>query len=718
MNNNDRFKNPSMQNLNQKSTNVNSKKKNTFNKRTFIISMSSMLGAGVVGGVVVIVPIALTTNLFNNTSNKPVLVKPVLERITTIYDLQNYTANLLIAGENLATNKEEYTVYNITNANTRSKVEISSYDITINLLPNNEINLVVYDASLISTSKYEVSLTNAEPIVSNPTDNKLQPSFNIVNQPQNQIIGDSSVNSVDFSISVSAVSNGISGETLSYKWYISDDTSNWSPLENSNTSNYRYDITGLTTKKYFKCEVSYKYAPTISSTIVYVERNMQAVISISTQPTNHTIAHDADTPILTVAASVVNSNTQQLSYQWYSSDNSNNGFVHINNATSSSYKVDNATTTKKYYKCEISSENAETITSNVVYVERSQAPVVPPPPIQITPILSFIIQPSSVTVPYSNEENIATLNVAVDVANPVDGVQPSYKWYISDNGNTGWTLIANTNQSTYTHDVSSLPELVKKYFKCEVNYDRATPITSNVAYVQRGLSTGPTPDEIRAAITAWNNKDFDVKTKEFNSLMASPTNNEKIKNYMLKQNSIGYPGIAYFFAANTTPPLDNASQHYRDAQNGLLDAFKKYNIDNIAAKPIFADNGNNFMSLKGIFNPKKPPQHQVLPHTPIDNINEESRYLYHDISSLGTYVREYNFFSVETGSYDINIQSDFTLKLSNFKWQSNFIISGSAMDANHTPFYLRYNSDILMNNATLFPGLTEFVKTTLLKLEK
>ncbi|MEG1314015.1 MAG: hypothetical protein RSD40_06830, partial [Bacilli bacterium] len=188
MNNNDRFKNPSVQSTNLKSANVNSEKKHTFKKKAFIISMSSILGVGVVGGVAVMVPLALTTNLFKTNSSTN---KPVLERITTIYDLQNYTANLFIAGENLATSKEEYIVHNVTNANTRTKVKINSDHITINLLPNNEINLAVYDSSLISTSKYEVSLTNAEPIVSNPNNNKLQPSFSIVTQPQNQIIGDS-----------------------------------------------------------------------------------------------------------------------------------------------------------------------------------------------------------------------------------------------------------------------------------------------------------------------------------------------------------------------------------------------------------------------------------------------------------------------------------------------------------------------------------------------
>ncbi|MEG1353735.1 MAG: hypothetical protein RSC65_02060, partial [Malacoplasma sp.] len=683
---------------NQKSTNVNSKKKRTFKKKAFIISMSSILGIGIVGGAAVIVPLFLTTNIFKN--NSPV-TKPILKNITGIYDLTNYTINLLIVGEYLPTTSDVYTVYNVTNANTRVKVEINSYDITINPISNNEISLVVYDTSITSASKYEVSVMNAEPIVWKPDNSKPQPSFSIVTQPQNQIIGDSSVNSVNLSISVSAVSNGISGESLSYKWFISDDSSNWSPLENSNTSNYRYDITGLTTKKYFKCEVSYKNALTIISNVVYVEKTTQPIINISTQPTNHTIAHDADTPTLTVAASIVNANTSQLRYQWYSSNNPTNSFTRINNATSSTYKVDNATTTKKYYKCEVSAQNAQTVSSNVVYVERTQGPVTPP-----TPILSFRTHPANVTVPYV--ETTTTLTVAVDVANPTNGVQPSYKWYNSDNQNGSWSLINNATQASYTYNVSSLVHSVKKYFKCEVNYERAIAITSNVAYVQRGVPAGPTPEQIQAAIAEWNRKDVVQQTQEFNSLMANSANNEKIKNHMLKNG-----GMANFFTANVAPIAENADDHYRKAQNGLTEAFGKYNIDNIATKPVFEDDGNNFMSLKGVLN-TRPSGGQLLPNTPKDNINNASRYLFHNISSLGTYIEGYNFYSIDTDSYEIEIQSDFTLKLTNFRSWYNFMISGASTSL--LTFHLRYNDSIFFNNETLFPGLTEFVKTRLLKL--
>ncbi|MEG2198380.1 MAG: hypothetical protein RRZ34_00800, partial [Malacoplasma sp.] len=462
------------------------------------------------------------------------------------------------------------------------------------------------------------------------------------------------------------------------------------------------DITGLTTKKYFKCEVSYKYAPTISSTVVYVERTTQPVISINTQPTNSTIAHDAETPTLRVVASVINANTSQLRYQWYSSNNSNNSFTRINNATSSTYKVDNATTTKKYYKCEISAQNAQTITSNVVYVERTQAPVVPPPP--ATPVLSFRTHPANVTVPYV--ETTTTLTVAVDVANPTNGVQPSYKWYNSDNQNGSWSLINNATQASYTYNVSSLAHSVKKYFKCEVNYDRATAITSNVAYVQRGVPAGPTPEQIQAAIVEWNRKDVEQQTLEFNEAIVVSTIKTKIRDHMLKNG-----GMGNYFTSNIEEIADNASSQEREARNALQELFNNYNIDNISTKPIFTNNGDDFMTLKGTF---RTPTTPVVPGISKDNLTEVSKYLSHDVSSASSKIANYEFYSVEKESFGIEILSDLTLKLSIWRSDPNFMIKFSTKD--NKTYYIRFNWIVSLNDSTFFPGLTEFVKTTLLKL--
>ncbi|MEG2198379.1 MAG: hypothetical protein RRZ34_00795 [Malacoplasma sp.] len=102
---------------------------------------------------------------------------------------------------------------------------------------------------------------------------------------------------------------------------------------------------------------------------------------------------------------------------------------------------------------------------------------------QKKPILSFVSQPSSVTMSHNDDSTILSVNV--NIANQTLGVQPSYQWFVSTTENSNWKPIANVNQSSYVYHVNDSQDFTKKYFKCEVSYKNAQTISSNVAYVER-----------------------------------------------------------------------------------------------------------------------------------------------------------------------------------------------------------------------------------------
>ncbi|MEG2245796.1 MAG: hypothetical protein RSC02_02480, partial [Malacoplasma sp.] len=77
-------------------------------------------------------------------------------------------------------------------------------------------------------------------------------------------------------------------------------------------------------------------------------------------------------------------------------------------------------------------------------------------------------------------------------------------------------------------------------------------------------------------------------------------------------------------------------------------------------------------------------------------------------------IANYEFYSVETDSVEIEILPDLTLKLSIWRSTPNFVIKFSTKD--NKTYYIRFSWYVSLNDSTFFPGLTEFVKTTLLKL--
>ncbi|MEG2464207.1 MAG: hypothetical protein RSA87_03410, partial [Malacoplasma sp.] len=231
-------------------------------------------------------------------------------------------------------------------------------------------------------------------------------------------------------------------------------------------------------------------------------------------------------------------------------------------------------------------------------------------------------------------------------------------------------------------------------------------ITSNVAYVQRGVPAGPTPEQIADAIQKYNWRDSAEKTQEFNDAIVVSTIKTKIKDHMLKNG-----GMGNYFTSNIEEIADNASSQEREARNALQELFNNYNIDNISTKPVFTNNGDDFMTLKGTF---RTPTTPVLPGVSKDNLTEVSKYLSHDVSSVSSKIANYEFYSVETDSVEIEILPDLTLKLSIWRSTPNFVIKFSTKD--NKTYYIRFSWYVSLNDSTFFPGLTEFVKTKLLKL--
>ncbi|MEG2198376.1 MAG: hypothetical protein RRZ34_00780, partial [Malacoplasma sp.] len=139
--------------------------------------------------------------------------------------------------------------------------------------------------------------------------------------------------------------------------------------------------------KYYKCIVNSANAVQVISNTAHVSRVVEpSVIHISNQLSNQTLAFDATTATaFTITATVTPTvEGQELTYQWQISDSTDGVFTNIDGATSATYMpTDLASITpevKKYYKCIVSYTNAESKSSNVVYIERSPQEITPPPP--------------------------------------------------------------------------------------------------------------------------------------------------------------------------------------------------------------------------------------------------------------------------------------------------------------------------------------------------
>ncbi|MEG2476534.1 MAG: hypothetical protein RSA40_03280 [Malacoplasma sp.] len=520
-------------------------KKPWYKKKGSIIAMSSTLGAGVIATAVA-VPIILTS---------PTQSVSELTSVKTIYDLTAKTAKLVIGGKKLPDTKNSYKVFKETNA--KALVEIQN--ITLKAISENEINLDFSDDTIKATSIYQVKLTNSSSsgsaITSKPTDRIEKPSFSITNQPTDQtILSSATTTAVTLSVTASAITNPISGEKLSYQWMSSDvqstaDETKWKPISGATSASYVYDAKDLVVdiKKYFKCTISYKYANSVTTSVVSVVRTSKSSINISAQPTSTDIAYSTGTSshTLSVTAAVVNpANGKSLTYQWKESDSETGTFANITtNGTSNTYTIANvAVGSKKYYKCVITYDGATTVETNVVYVAKAAKPVI-----------TIGTQPTAVNLNHS--QTTATLTVVATVANSTAGL--TYQWQSAATQDGQFANIDSATSSTY-----SLTNIAvgSKYYKCIVSSTNAESVTSSVVAVTRAaqsiitIGTHPVAKTLTSAST-----DFSLTVAATATNMVS---NQQL-NYQWKSSSTQngtYTNVAGATSATYTKTLEAATK--------------------------------------------------------------------------------------------------------------------------------------------------------------
>ncbi|MEG1354151.1 MAG: hypothetical protein RSC65_04320, partial [Malacoplasma sp.] len=192
-----------------------------------------------------------------------------------------------------------------------------------------------------------------------------------------------------------------------------------------------------------------------------VAKAAKPVITIGTQPSAVNLNHSQTTATLTVVATVANS-TAGLTYQWQSAATQDGQFANIDSATSSTYSLTNIAVGSKYYKCIVSSTNAESVTSSVVAVTRAAQS-----------IITIGTHPVAKTL--TSASNNFSLSVVATVTNPVPGrPTPSYQWFSSDSQNGPYLPISNATSSTFTKNLDSNKNSLKDtWYKCDVTYTGA-----------------------------------------------------------------------------------------------------------------------------------------------------------------------------------------------------------------------------------------------------
>ncbi|MEG1821277.1 MAG: hypothetical protein RR201_03460, partial [Malacoplasma sp.] len=172
-------------------------------------------------------------------------------------------------------------------------------------------------------------------------------------------------------------------------------------------------------KEYYKCIISSPNIITVETSVAFIAKIAQPIITISSHPTDVNLAFTDTTASLSVTAAITNQ--QALSYQWQSSSNQTTGFVDISGANLATYTLNSNEVaalvpgTKKYYKCIVSSPNAEPVTSNAAFIIRA-----------LQPVITFTTQPNNVDL--SAAQTSATLTANATIANGVNGQSISYKW--------------------------------------------------------------------------------------------------------------------------------------------------------------------------------------------------------------------------------------------------------------------------------------------------
>ena len=298
------------------------------------------------------------------------------------------------------------------------------------------------------------------------TVNVTVPVITITTQP-----ADKSVVQCNISGSLTVAANVTQGAQLNYQWYSNTTKSNSGGTLITDATSASYTIQTTLTKGtyYYYCVVSATCGATSVSSNVATMTVTGAVITITTQPTDKSVAQCNISGNLTVAATVTQGAT--LSYQWYSNTTkSNTGGTLISGATSSSFTIPTTLTAGTYYYYCVVSANcgATSEPSNVATVTVS------------APVITIIRQPAtSITVAHGSSSG------GFDVlATVTQSATLSYQWYYNaTNSNTGGTPVQNATNKSFT--VPYTLTAGTHYYYCMVSATGgATSVATNVTKVE------------------------------------------------------------------------------------------------------------------------------------------------------------------------------------------------------------------------------------------
>ncbi|MEG2922191.1 MAG: hypothetical protein RR803_00005 [Malacoplasma sp.] len=233
----------------------------------------------------------------------------------------------------------------------------------------------------------------------------------------------------------------------------------------------------------------------------------------------------------------------------------------------------------------------------------------------------------------------------------------------------------------------------------------ATVIAVPIALTSSSSTNDPTE-----AITAFNKKSKDDKLKAYNSIMANPTNNTAIKEYFIKQG-----GMSKFFNENVEEITSGSDKVTYDAFKAFLPTYKGATVSDGGTNydvQYTPTNGDNFLAIKAI---GKQAGSNTVNYD--DSTNSTDVYCSHGL--FANNIGRYTFYSPILSSVtNVTMNSDFSIAValstdSNIKNMA-FRLIASTTDT--TLRYIPYKTTIQFSDTTLFPGMSEFVKKSILNL--
>ncbi|MEG2464188.1 MAG: hypothetical protein RSA87_03315, partial [Malacoplasma sp.] len=232
-----------------------------------------------------------------------------------------------------------------------------------------------------------------------------------------------------------------------------------------------------------------------------------------------------------------------------------------------------------------------------------------------------------------------------------------------------------------------------------------------------------TPEEIKAAIAKFNNKSNPDKISLYNSIVNDKQNINKIRDYMFKEN-----GMKKFFDANVKSVTSEPS-----GATGVLETFNKfksYLFGPTQRTPSFISNG--FLSIKGQIQSN---QTVIAGKELFSNINANSSYCGYVIpknttdNSHTTKDVVYTFYSLVANTItNITLNIDFSMTITlpimnntsknyNFAFELDDIRTSVNINSErYGSLPIEYKPRVTLDNSTLFPDMSNYVKTSILGL--